>query len=149
MATVMPQNEDSDMKNSHVRLTLLAATALSIALAGLFVTRPSRSIDGIAFVDATEVKAKLTEADLKVQDSLVANFTSLIQFNEMEADAQAELIAVANATWYKDSAVLGYSIDRRGRGGLASDAASPILLELVDGQLVFNCVNTTGSHSRQ
>lgn len=58
----------------------------------------------------------------------------------MDADDQAKLIAVANATWYKDDAVLGYSIDRRGRYGLASDADSPVLLEAIGGRLVFNCV---------
>ena len=144
MLSVMPLSKDSDMKSSSVRWKVIGATLFSIVVVFAIATKQSPPTDGIGFLDAKEVKTTLTESELKIQDTLVADFTTYDQFAQMSADDQAKLVAVANATWYKEGAVLGYSIDRRGRVGLWADASSSILLEVRDGgRLVFNCVNLT------
>ena len=55
---------------------MVSAALFSIVAIACVATRSAQSIDGIAFSDAKEVKSTVTEADLKLQDSLVVDFTS-------------------------------------------------------------------------
>lgn len=125
------------MKRLRNRWTLLAITLVSVALTSFVATRRSPSIDGLAFTDADEVKLTLTAKDLEIQDSLFADITDRGQFYDMTADDLSPFFAVASAVWYKDKKVIGYSIDRRGRGGYGGNAKSPVLLAAEGDTVMF------------
>ena len=125
------------MKRLRSRWTLIAATLVSVALISFVATKRSPSIDGLAFTDADEVKSTLTAKDLETQDSLFAEITDAGQFYEMTANDLSPFFAVANAVWYKDKKVIGYSIDRRGRDGYGANAKSPILLAAEGDTVMF------------
>jgi len=116
------------MKHLRSRWTVTAVALSSVALM-LFalITRPS-PIDGLAFADADEVKIKLNAEQLQIQDALFKEVTSPGQFYKMTADELRSYYHVANAVWYKDGKVLGYSFDRRGRKGYGTNEKSPVLL---------------------
>lgn len=68
-------------------------------------------------------------------DALFQEVISSGQFYKMTADELRSYYHVANAVWYKDGKVLGYSFDRRGRNGYGANAKSPVLLS-VEGDTV-------------
>lgn len=125
------------MKRLRSRWTLIALALVSVTVISFVETTRSPSIDGLAFTDADEVKLTLTAEDLEAQDSLFADITNAGQFYEMTADELSSYFAVANAVWYKDKKVIGYSIDRRGRGGYGANAKSPILLAAEGDTVMF------------